>query len=162
MKKLQISSDGFFQLIWSSKLRISIPSIFISCEKLNQFFTPPTMPFWATFVPTPFLRINKPSNTNLLIACLSVLREIFNLSDKSTSLGRNFPFLYSSDSISFRSISSACTCKGLLLAWSNFICAIVLFFCKYNRKKLLKLLLDVKSYLYICTIYAMYEQICNF
>ena len=50
-KNVPISSVGRFKLICSSKLRISIPNIFISCEKLSQFFTPPTIPFFTTFVP---------------------------------------------------------------------------------------------------------------
>ncbi len=106
-KKFAISSLGFWKLMCSSKLRIEIPNIFISCEKLSQFCTPPTIPLRMTFVPTPFFLDRRPSNTNLLIACLNVFRDIFNCSDNSTSFGRSFPFLYSSDSMSCLNISSA-------------------------------------------------------
>ena len=44
------------------------PNIFISCEKLSQFFTPPVIPLRTTFVPCPFFLTNNPSNTSLLIA----------------------------------------------------------------------------------------------
>ena len=118
---MPISSVGRFKLICSSKLRISIPNIFISCEKLSQFFTPPTIPFFTTFVPYPFFRTRSPSNTSLLIACLNVFLEMCNCSDNSTSFGNSFPFLYSSDSMSLLSISSAWIWRGLSLLWSIFI-----------------------------------------
>ena len=83
LKKVHISSDAFLKLTCNSKFLISIPSIFISCEKLNQFFTPPIIPFFTTFVPCPFFLTNNPSNTSLLIAWRSVFLDMFNCSEVS-------------------------------------------------------------------------------
>ena len=87
-----------------------MPSAFISCEKLIQLRALLlALPSVLTVVPTPFLRISRPSFTNRLMACLRVLRDILSSCASSTSLGRMAPERYFSVLIIWRRICSACT-----------------------------------------------------